>query len=160
MKRINMWVALGAALLLATTAFGQSTPGTEPGAGQNSQPGRGQWGGRGMSPEARLERLSRQLKLTDDQKAKIQPILADENKKMQELRADTSASREDRWSKVQAIRQNTFELIRPVLNADQQKQLDAMSKNGGQRRSPGGRGNRPGGMPPDAGGAPPSQPPQ
>jgi hypothetical protein len=66
-----------------------------------------------------LNHLSSTLSLTDDQKAKIKPIIeqqvADLEKQMEAQRAAMQKQIEDAKAK-----------IKPLLNADQQKQLDAM----------------------------------
>ena len=46
-----------------------------------------------MSPDEELQRLDMALKLTDDQKGQIKPILEDRQQKMQSLRSDTSSFR-------------------------------------------------------------------
>jgi protein CpxP len=123
MKRVCVYLALAAALAFAANLAGQGAPaGQEPG-GHGGGPGHMM-----MNPEAQLEHLSQQLKLTDDQKAKIKPILEDQSKKMQALHQDSSLSPEDMHSQMWQIRQGTMKQIRPLLNADQQKQFDTMSK--------------------------------
>ncbi len=87
------------------------------------------------TPEQRLERMSKQLNLTDDQKAKLKPILADEAAKMKDLRADTSVSREDRRTKMADIRKDIDAKIKGVLTADQYtKWEEARKQQGGRRR--------------------------
>lgn len=98
-------------------------------------PGRGGQGGQG-----RLQQLAAQLSLTDDQKAKIAPILQDEVQQIQQLRADTNLTRREQFAKIRKIRQNADKQIRPLLTPEQQKQLDEMRKEARERR--GGRGGR------------------
>jgi Spy/CpxP family protein refolding chaperone len=99
--------------------------------------------GRGprMSPEQRLEQLDQTLKLTDDQKSKIKPILEDQQKQMDALRSDSSLSQEDRRAKMRSIMQESNGKIRDLLTDDQKKQFDEMQ----QRRGPGRGGRGPGG---------------
>src|SRR5262245_12260375 len=78
------------------------------------------------SPDDRLEHLSQALSLTDDQKAKIRPMLEDESSKMQALWQDTSTPREDKRAKMQQIHEDTTEKMNTVLNEDQQKKLAEM----------------------------------
>jgi Spy/CpxP family protein refolding chaperone len=91
-----------------------------------------QYGGRRMhrqmTPEQQLERMTKQLNLTDDQQAKIKPILEDQHKQIMALRQDTSISREDRFTKFREIRKQTHDKIYPILNADQQKKMDEMQQ--------------------------------
>lgn len=102
-----------------------------------------------MSPEERLERLSKELDLTDDQKAKLKPIFEAEADKMKALREDTSMSREDRRAKMMEIQQKSSEDIKAVLTKDQQKKYDEMRQRMMERRGPGG----------PAGEKPPEKPP-
>ena len=104
--------------------------------------------GRGhqMSPDQELQRLDKALKLTDDQKKQIKPILEDREKKVQSLRSDTSLSQQDRWSKMRSAREESNSKIRDVLNEDQKKQFDEMQQHGHGRME----GHRPGGGPPPA----------
>ena len=110
-------------------------------------PPQGGGGRRGQmpTPEQRLQRMTQSLNLTEDQQAKIKPILENESTQMQSLRSDTSLSQDDRMAKMRQIRENTNSQINPILTPDQQKQYTEMMSRG--------RGRGPGQ-------APPSQPPQ
>ena len=98
-----------------------------------------QWG-----PDQQLARLAEKLNLTDDQKAKIKPILEDQHKQMMALREDTSMSREDRFAKFREIRKETFEKMHPILSPEQQKQLKKMQQMRHERRRRGGWNPPPG----------------
>ena len=76
-----------------------------------------------MGPEQQLGWLSDQLKLTDDQKAKIKPILEDEHKQLSALRGDTSLSREEKQAKFKQIHTSAYEQINPILTEQQQATL-------------------------------------
>src|SRR5438105_15919561 len=65
---------------------------------ENSQRGHRQQ----MSPDQQLERLSKALNLTDDQKQQIRPILQDRQEKIQSVRSDAWLSREDRRNKIRS----------------------------------------------------------
>ncbi len=107
-----------------------------------------------MSPDQRLQRMTQQLNLTADQQAKIKPILEQEQQQMQTLHGDTSMSQQDKWSKMQQIRQGTNDQIKAVLTPDQQQKFVQMTERHGPGMGHGGMG--PGGMQ-----APPQQaPPQ
>jgi len=101
--------------------------------------------GRGprMTPEERLKRLDQALKLTDDQKGKIKPILEDQQKQMEALRSDSSLSQDDRRAKMRSIMQDGNAKIREQLTDDQKKQFDEMSQRRGPGRGPGGGGGGP-----------------
>jgi len=83
-----------------------------------------------MSPDEELQRLDKALKLTDDQKNQIKPILEDRQQKMQSLRSDTSLSQQDRRGKMRSIMQDSNGKIRDVLNDDQKKKFDEMQQHG------------------------------
>ena len=112
----------------------------------------GQWGrGQGQPPtaEQRLQRMTQQLNLTEAQQQQIKPILENESQQMQALRGDTSLSQDDRRAKMMQIRQTSASQIKPILNADQQKQFDEMMSRQGRGRGPGGPGQmQPQGAPP------------
>lgn len=108
----------------------------------------------GMRGGPTLEQLTQQLNLTDDQKTKVKPILEARDKKIADLRADTSLSQEDRWAKMQAIRQDTSTQLKAILTTEQFEKYQQMT----QRRRPG--GPPPGGNPPPAGTPPPATAPQ
>jgi Spy/CpxP family protein refolding chaperone len=95
------------------------------------QPMHRQWG-----PDQELARMTQQLHLTDEQQAKIKPILEEQHKQMMALRQDTSMSREDRRAKFQEIRKQTFEKMNPILTAEQQKQFQQMRRERRGRRGP------------------------
>ena len=135
MKKLY-WIFTIMVLSFSLAALGQA--GQETQGGEGAGHGRGFGRGQGMNAEAQLERMSQALNLTDDQKAKIKPILENQDKQMQQLRQDTSVSQEDRRSKFQEIRQNTMSQIKPILSSDQQKKLESMHERGGEGRGRGG----------------------
>lgn len=97
-----------------------------------------QYGGRRMhrqmTPEDQLARMTKQLDLTEDQQAKIKPILEDQHKQMMDLRQDNSMSRQDRFEKMREIRKQTFDKIHPILDAKQQEKMEKMRKEMQERR--------------------------
>jgi Spy/CpxP family protein refolding chaperone len=103
----------------------------------------GQRGGRGG---VTLEALTARLTLTDDQQAKIKPILADRDAQMTTLRGDQSASQEDRMAKMQKLNADIDGKINAVLTDSQKAEYKKMQAERMQR-GPGGPG----------GGAPPAQ---
>ena len=115
----------------------------------NAQAGpSGEHMGRGhqMSPDEELQRLDKALKLTDDQKKQIKPILQDRQQKMQSLRSDTSLSEQDRRSKMRSTFEDSNSKIRDALNDDQKTKFDEMQRHGRGRME----GHRPGGEAPPA----------
>ena len=91
---------------------------------ENSQRGHRQQ----MSPDQQLERLSKALNLTDDQKQQIRPILQDRQEKIQSVRSDASLSREDRMNKMRSTFEETNSKIRAILNDEQKPKFDQMQQ--------------------------------
>jgi periplasmic protein CpxP/Spy len=83
-------------------------------------------GGRHFDPAKRTEMLTKQLKLTSDQQAKVLDIFKSEQSQMEGLRSDSSLSQEDRRSKMMEIHKTTNDQVRALLDPDQQKKFDAM----------------------------------
>src|SRR5580765_6689627 len=72
----------------------------------------------GFTVEQRMERLDRELKLTDEQKPKVKAILEDQAKEMQGL------SREERMQKYPEMHKQMGEKLKPILTADQYKKWE------------------------------------
>jgi len=120
----TLLVAAAGLLLSAGTALAQDAQ--APAADQNSGMSGGRHHHHGMpSADDQLKHLTKKLNLSDDQQAKLKPILEAQHNQMEQLRADNS-SREDRWKKMREIRENSDNQIKRVLNEDQQKQFDQM----------------------------------
>ena len=107
---------------------------------------------RGGNVERRLEKLSQQLTLTDEQKQKIRPVLKHEVERIKEVRGNTSLSQEEARRRIQTIRINTYLHIREFLTPAQKKQWQEDRQ---QRGGPEGGQHEPGGGAPEA---PPPRP--
>jgi Spy/CpxP family protein refolding chaperone len=79
-----------------------------------------------MSPQAHLLMLSEKLNLTDDQKAKLKPILEDQAQQMKAVRDDTSLSQEQRKAKKKALHESFHDQINGVLTPEQQAKWKQM----------------------------------
>ena len=73
------------------------------------------------SPEETVARMSSKLNLTDDQKAKITPIIADRQTQMRALMADTSGRRLRKARKAKSIMSESDKKIEAILTGDQKK---------------------------------------
>ncbi len=93
-----------------------------------------------MDPDERLKRMTKDLKLTDEQQAKIKPILQDEQKQLQGLMGNSEMSQQEKRDKFRAIHESAIGEIRPILNEDQQKKFDKKQQEMQQRRGRGGFG--------------------
>ena len=122
-------IAAAGLLLAAGSAFAQDAQTPPPASDQNAAGGMGKHGHhhRGMpSADEQLKHLTKRLSLSDDQQAKLKPILEDQHNQMEQLRSDTTGTREDRWKKMREIRESSDTQIKTVLNEDQQKKFDKM----------------------------------
>ena len=120
------------AMVLLGIKVASSAPFPQAGQQQGWHHGPGQ-----MGPEQELGWLSDKLKLTDDQKAKIKPILEDEHKQLSALREDTSLAREEMHAKFKQFRTNAYDQINPILTEQQQatlKQLQQQREQGMKAR--------------------------
>ena len=79
--------------------------------------GAGHWHGHAFG----LQGLTTKLNLTSDQQTKVQPILDAAKPQM-------VAIHQEAMQKMQSVMDNTLTQIRPILNEDQQKKLDAIQK--------------------------------
>lgn len=120
-------VALGAALLAAPHFASAQANDTKPAEGKPAQRegmrGRRGMSGRGMSAEARLNRMAELLALTDDQKAKLKPVFEQNAKDMKALMEDQALTREQKREKFSALRKTSNEAVEAVLTPEQKEKL-------------------------------------
>ncbi len=92
-------------------------------------------GKRGFSPEQRLERMTTQLNLTDEQKPKVKAVLEEFGKKYQGL---ADLPQEERRTKGREIRQEETKKLKEILTADQFRKYEetarGMGKKGGEKK--------------------------
>ena len=80
-------------------------------------------------PHKAAMRISRQLGLSPDQTAKLEPILADRQAKVQAVRADASLTDAQRRQQLKTIHQAERMQLSNVLTPDQMKNMKAMRHN-------------------------------
>jgi Spy/CpxP family protein refolding chaperone len=68
------------------------------------------------------------LNLTDEQKAKLRPIIADENQQMEALRNDNSMSQAQKIDKANQIRAQASPKIKAILTPEQLQKLAQMQQ--------------------------------
>jgi hypothetical protein len=112
-KKVNMFIRLSILLLAGTLVWGQT---------QGKQ-----------AAAQRLQYMSTQLGLTEDQKEKIMPILMEEAPKAQAVKADTTLPQNEKVAKMMEIRNETNDRVKPLLTSAQQKKLDDMRAQERQR---------------------------
>jgi periplasmic protein CpxP/Spy len=84
---------------------------------------------------ARLQRIADELKLTDEQKAKLKPIFAEQRQeRMTELRGKKDVSREDRRAKAKEMREDLSAKLKPILTPEQFEKWNKGRAAGAQRR--------------------------
>jgi Spy/CpxP family protein refolding chaperone len=81
-----------------------------------------------MTPEAHLKMLTEKLNLTEDQQAKLKPILEDKSKQMKALRDDASLAPADKQAKMKELHESFSEKINAVLTPDQQTKWKQMEQ--------------------------------
>jgi Spy/CpxP family protein refolding chaperone len=117
---VTIVVVLTTGLLLA----GQTYPASQTPPAQG-QPATGATAG---SPETHLQMLTEKLNLTDEQKAKIKPILEDQEHQLKAIREDTSLSQEQKSAKKKAIHESFHGQINSVLTPEQQAKFKQMKQ--------------------------------
>jgi Spy/CpxP family protein refolding chaperone len=111
-------------MFVGPTSFAQAAAPVAQGQG-------GMAGGSGMgqmTPENRLKWMTEKLNLTDDQQAKIKPLLEDETTQMKAVRSDTSLSPQDRHAKMKSINAASTEKINAILTPEQQTKWKEMKQ--------------------------------
>jgi Spy/CpxP family protein refolding chaperone len=73
-----------------------------------------------------LANLTEVLKLTEEQRTKIKPILEEQTKQIAALKAEKGNSLQERAAKYQQIRLANHEKVRAVLNPEQAEKWDKM----------------------------------
>ena len=123
MRRIRMWTVamcvLSTVLILELQALPRPQAAQEPPppqAGPHMPPGR-------ESVEQRIQRLSKELDLTQVQRDKIRFLIEEQIKQMRALREDTSLTQEQRREKAMAVMKDTHEKIEAILSPEQREKL-------------------------------------
>jgi Spy/CpxP family protein refolding chaperone len=98
----------------------QAAPSTPP-AGQQNAPGN-QASGQQQATE------DNPLNLTEDQKAKLRPIIMEENQQMEALRNDTTMTQEQKIAKANQIRADASPKIKAILTPEQIQKLTELQE--------------------------------
>lgn len=110
----------------------QQPPQTAPGAQTNPQPSTDASQANvsdadtAAAVDARLQQLTTELGLSDDQKAQIKPILLDAAKRLQAVKNDNTRTIDAKKDKLDEVHDSARGQIRQFLTPDQSKKLDAM----------------------------------
>jgi Spy/CpxP family protein refolding chaperone len=114
---LTIVVVLTTGLLLAGQTY--PAPQTPPAQGQPAM---------GTTAETHLQMLTEKLNLTDEQKAKLKPVLQDQDQQLKAVRDDTSLSQEQKSAKKKAIHESFHEQINSVLTPEQQAKFKQMKQ--------------------------------
>ena len=123
----SMWVLTVAACVLSGLAgggqnlFAGQEPGGAPPAAQETRPAHGR-------AERELQRMSQRLNLTQEQQAKILPILQERNKQLDDLRANSSLPQGEARAKAAEIRKSARQQIEQILTPEQREKEKAMRR--------------------------------
>lgn len=120
---IVLGVLLSAGLLLAQAPESSPAPDANAPQAASSQPARPH---RTIDPARQAARLGKKLGLSSDQVAQLQPILADRQQQMQNLRTDASLTQHDRRAKARAIALDSKSKMEAVMTDAQKQQFEQM----------------------------------
>jgi hypothetical protein len=79
-----------------------------------------------IGAELQMAELSKKLQLTEEQKKELTPIVAERDKKIKALRADTSIGKLQKLRKARELQAEFRDQAAKHLNADQVKKLGAL----------------------------------
>jgi|SRR5215469_538553 len=116
---LSLTLLLAAGLTFAQTSQEPKPPPPEKHSGMHDE---------GESLDQHLQTLSKKLNLSDEQKAKIKPILQDQMEQMKAVRADSSLSKDQRRAKIKSIHDSSHDRINTVLTPEQQAKLKQMKQ--------------------------------
>jgi protein CpxP len=131
--KLSLIAALALGGLLACTSGVSAQDNKE---GTDKAPGKK---GRGMTVEAQMERLTTELKLTDEQKPKIEKVVKENTKKMQDLRTETTDQTERR-EKARGLMEERDKEFKKILTAEQYTKWEKLREEMRQRGGKGGGG--------------------
>ena len=142
--RISLVAALVAGVLVAYTPAGltQDAPASKDATkdapkapGAPGAPG----GQRSEAAKERLNKLSEELKLTDEQKPKVEALLREQQEKMRGSRGSTTTP-EERREKMKAVREEMTKKMQSILTPEQFSKWEKMPQMGPRPGGPGGPG--------------------
>lgn len=76
------------------------------------------------------------LNLTDEQKAKLRPIIADENQQIESIRNDSTMTMDQKVAKANQVRDNASPKIKAILTPEQIQKLAELQKKKQQQSAP------------------------
>jgi protein CpxP len=76
----------------------------------------------------KLEELSKELKLTPEQKVKLLPILKEEAPKLEEIKNDTALTKFQKMERIRELHEKTNPQFQAILTPQQFEQLQTIRK--------------------------------
>ncbi len=127
MHKVSLMAALAAGALIAFSpvlrAQDAKPEGRPPGQGPRA----------GMMKE-RLDKMAEELKLTAEQKTKVEAVLKEQGEKMRGMK---DATPEERRAKAKALREDTTKKMKEILTPEQYEKWLKLREQGPQGRKPG-----------------------
>lgn len=133
LKHYVLALMLAGLVYTIPSAVAQNSGSSDPSAAQSTTAPEHKHG-HDFDPAKRTAKLTKRLKLTADQQAKVQGILSSQKSQYESLRSDSAVTGADRHSKMMEIRQASDGQIRAVLDPNQQKKWDEMQARREQRQ--------------------------
>jgi len=130
----GMWIltmaacVLGGLVGIGESMFAGQEAGEAPPTEQQARPARGR-------VERELQRMGERLNLTDDQVARIRPILQNRNKQLEDLRAKSSLPQGYARAKATEVRRSARQQIDQILTPEQKEKQKAMRRGVRQKGS-------------------------
>jgi hypothetical protein len=90
---------------------------------------------RGPTVQQRVDKMSTELKLNDDQKTKVTALLEKQAKDRRAIFGDSSLTREERRDKTRALAQDENKQLKAILTTDQFEQWQKLREQMRPRRS-------------------------
>lgn len=78
------------------------------------------------NPNRETKRLTRELNLTPDQAAKLEPILASRDQQMEAIRSNGQLTQQDAHMQMRALEKSTHDQLAAVLTPEQMEQMKQM----------------------------------
>ena len=123
----GMWIlTLAACVFGGLVGIGQSMFGGQeaaeaPSTARQAHPGGGQ-------VERELQRMSKTLNLTEEQKARIRPVLQERNQQLKDLRAKSSLPQGEARARATQIRKSARRKIDQILTPEQREKQKALRR--------------------------------
>ena len=126
---MSLMAAMIAGLLVACAPTGQAQD-AKPAPKSEGKPagpgGPGGPGGRGEAAKERVNRMAEELKLTDEQKTKVEAVFKEQQEKMRTAR-DPNSTPEDRRQKMQTMREEMSKKMRTSSRPSSSAERSAMN---------------------------------